>query len=142
MNKVYLNATVSDDGSLTLPAFAVRGLGYAPGEDVNLALPTEMCAAVCDDSELLIKRTCGDYDDGGDGYTTEGDDINLPAKLLQDSGVPLGSEISVLASEGMLIIAVTGDGRQRDLTDELGCFMNELGYDPELVQTVSAALPF
>ncbi len=121
MNKVYLNATVSDDGSLTIPAFAVRGLGYAPGEDVNLALPTEMCAAVCDDSELLIKRTCGDYDDGGNGYTTEGDDINLPAKLLQDSGVPLGSEISVLASEGMLIIA---------------------GYDPELVQTVSAALPF
>jgi hypothetical protein len=143
MCKAYLSAVVNGDGSLTIPAFAVRGMGYAPGDEVGLAIPTETCAAACGGSGLLIRRVCGSFQGGGNGYTTEGDEINLPEKLLTGCGVPLGSEISVLSADGMLIIAVTGDDeRQCDLTDELGCFMEELGFDPELVQTVPALMPF
>ena len=140
MNTVYLNSTVNPDGSLTIPAFAIRGLGYQPGEDVHLALPTEMCSSDCGDSKLLIRRVCDDY--SGEGYSVEGDEINIPWKLLHDADILAGSEISILSSNGMLIIAVASDGLQRDLTDELGCFMAELGYDPESVETVKATLPF
>jgi len=140
MSYVYLNATVKEDGSLAIPSFAVRGLGYLPGDDVNLALPTEICAVDCEDSELLIKRVCDDYCD--QGYTTEGSTINIPLDTLRSARINPGSRISVLSSDGMLIIAVTGGGRQRDLADELGCFMAELGYDPDNVETLKAALPF
>lgn len=140
MTNVYLTVTVDGDGTLTIPAFAMRGLGYRPGKDVQLALPTEICSADCDDSELLIRRICDDY--SGEGYTTEGDTINIPLELLEATGIKTGSDISVLSSDGMMIIAVTDGERQRDLTDELGCFMAELGHDPECVETLEAALPF
>ena len=140
MNNVFLTATVNDDGSLTIPAFVARGLGYLPGGDVHLALPTEICSEECIESTLLLQKICDDYI--GKGYTAEGETINLPPELLNNAGISLGSDISVLSSDGMLIIAVTGGGHQRDLTDELGCFMAELGYDPESVETLGAALPF
>jgi len=140
MSYIYLSAPVKGDGSLTIPSFAVRGLGYKPGADVNLALPTEICDADCEDSELLIKRVCDDY--SGEGYTTEGGSINIPLELIRGAGIRPGSMISVLSSDGMLIIAATDDGRQSDLTDELGCFMAELGHDPEKVESIRAALPF
>jgi hypothetical protein len=140
MSNVYLSAVVNSNGSLTIPAFAARGLGYQPGNEVQLALPTEMCSHCCNDSELLIRRVCDDY--SGEGYSIDGMEINIPFKQLNDAKIPMGSEISVLSSEGMLIIAVASGGLQRDLTDELGCFMAELGYDPQSVETVKAALPF
>jgi len=139
MGNVYLTVTVNADGTLTIPAFVVRGLGYQPGAEVGLALPTDICPADCEDSELLIRRVCDDY--SGEGYINEGDVINIPLELMQAAGIQVGSELSVLYAEGMMVIAAC-DGKQRDLTDELGCFMAELGYDPESVETVEAALPF
>ena len=35
MSKVHFSVTVKPDGSLTLPAFAVRGLGLAAGDEVE-----------------------------------------------------------------------------------------------------------
>ena len=140
MKSVYLTATVNNDGSLTIPGFAVRGLGYKEGSNINLVLPTDICCADCEDSELLIKRVCDNYN--GEGYTNDGDVINIPGSLMKDAGIWVGSKISVLSSKGMLIIATASEGRLRDLTDELGCFMAELGYDPEIVETLNAAIPF
>jgi antitoxin component of MazEF toxin-antitoxin module len=140
MKNVYPTATVNPDGSLTIPAFVVCGLGYPPGGEVRLALPEEMCGHACEDGELPIRRVCDEYGDGG--YTAEGDAINIPLGLLKAAGLKAGSEISVLSSDGMLIIAATGDDSLRDLTDELGCFMAELGHDPESVETLEANVPF
>jgi len=140
MNYVHLTATVDKDGSLTIPAFAVRGLGYKPCTTISLALPTETCSADCADSELLIRKVCDNYK--GEGYTTEGEEVNIPLELLQVADICAGGKISVLTSDGMLIIAATSDERQRDLTDELGCFMSELGYEPECIETLTPALPF
>jgi hypothetical protein len=140
MSKVYLSMKINDDGSLTIPAFAARGLGYEPGEEINLTLPVRHCLCDCEDNELFLSRCCGDAECGG--YTSDGDELNIPARLLCEAGIPAGSGVSVLSAEGMLIIAAGGDGMQSDLTDELGCFMAELGYDPESVETSEAALPF
>lgn len=140
MNKVYLNIVVHEEGHLVIPAFAVRGLGHRPGDEVNLILPTDCCANDCAESQLLIKCVCGGF--SGDGYTTEGDEINLPLQLLDRAGIPAGSNLSVLNSDGMLIIAAASGGHQTDLTDALGCLMAELDYDPDVVETVEAALPF
>ena len=85
MNNVHLSASVNVDGSLAIPSFAVRGLGYTPGAAVNLVLPIETCSANCTDSELLLRRVCSDYD--GEGYTTDGETINIPLELLQDAGI-------------------------------------------------------
>jgi len=138
MSNVYLSAAVNPDRSLTIPAFAVRRLGYLPGDEAHLALPVEICARACDDSELLISRVCDDYSDKG--YTTAGAEINIPLKLMTEAAIPAGSEISALSSAKMPVIAAVNDGLQRDLTDEPGCFMAELGYDPESVETAQAAL--
>ncbi len=142
MDKVYLSATVNKDGTLTIPAYAVRGLGFLPGRQVDLALPAELCDCACGGSELHLQRMCGQAEDFGGDYTTEGCAINLPEEMLERAGIPLGSDISVLSADGMLLIAVSGDGMQEDLTDELTCFMEELGYDPETVEILEAALPF
>jgi hypothetical protein len=137
MSNVYLSATVNKDGSLTIPAFAVRGLGYKKGDEVSLAVPTENCACRCADSELLIARVC----DERTGYTTDGDELSIPAALLQNAGIPLDNAFSVLSAEGVLVIAAAANGLQRDFTDEIGCFLEELGYDPDTVETVNP-LPF
>jgi hypothetical protein len=121
MSKIYLNTAVEKDGSLTIPAFAARGLGYKPGDRVQLTLP--------------VTRAAG-------GYTSDGAELNIPARLLRAAFVPAGSDISVLSASGMLIIAAASGGQQRDLTDELSCFMTELGCDPESVETAEAILPF
>ena len=140
VNNAYTSAIVNEEGTITIPAFIARGYGYLPGDEVPLVLPTDCCTQNCEESGLLIKQICGDCD--SDGYTTDGDDINIPLWMLGETGIPVGSEISVLRSDGMLIIAAISGGHQRDLTDELGCFMTEIGHDPEIVETIEAALPF
>ena len=139
MTNVFLCTSVKPDGSLTLPPFAVRGLGYQPGAVVRLTLPTDICAQECEGGGLLVKRVCGD--DGSEGYTTYGGEINIPLALLSGASIPPGNEIIVLSSDGMLIIAAVGEGYQSDLADVLGCLMADLGYDPETVEAVEAALP-
>ncbi|MDR1692091.1 MAG: hypothetical protein LBR72_01915 [Oscillospiraceae bacterium] len=90
MNDMRYTATVNEDGSLTITAFAARGLGYEPGDEVNLALPTDVCAAVCGDSELRITRNCGHC--AGADYIAEGDRINIPANLLLEAGLSPGCD--------------------------------------------------
>jgi hypothetical protein len=75
-------------------------------------------------------------------YTVEGHQINIPAKLLAGAGISPENGLSVLSSDGVLIIVAASRGYQRDLTDELGCFLEELGYDPETVETVEPVIPF
>jgi hypothetical protein len=138
---MYLTVTADADGRLTLPAFAARGMDCAPGETVKIKL--NLAADTGEDGKPPSEqaaRVRGEY--GADGYTVSGGVINLPIKLLNDAGIPLGNEISVLSSDGVLIVAAANGGRQRDLTDELGCFMAELGCDPECVETVEVTLPF
>jgi hypothetical protein len=116
MSKVYINATVSKDGSLTIPAFAARGLGYEPGDEVCLALPTDLRSCDCQESELLVTPVCA------------ADEEEVPTR--QEAGV------SLLCSDGMMIVAVTEKEHIQDLTDALSCLMEELGFDPETVETV------
>jgi hypothetical protein len=66
-------------------------------------------------------------------YTTFGERLNIPGGLLIDAGLALGTEITVLAADGMLLVAAVEGDRLPELTDELGCVMSELGYDPELI---------
>ena len=124
MNKVYLSATVNDDGSLTIPSFAARGLGYEPGDEVNLTLPVFQCLCKCEDSELFISRCCGEAECSG--YTSDGDDLNIPSSLLCESAIPVCSDISVLAADGALLIIAAKDELE-DLPLELRCFLDELG---------------
>jgi bifunctional DNA-binding transcriptional regulator/antitoxin component of YhaV-PrlF toxin-antitoxin module len=131
MNNVYLTAAVNKNGALTIPAFAVRGMGYEPGDKVNINIPLGGCPSKCEDSELLLSRGCG----AADNYTTDGEDVNIPARFLAGAGIAPGSEISVLSADGALVIAAAANGMQRDFTDEIGCFLEELGYDPETVDT-------
>lgn len=35
MSKIHTTVRVGVDGSLTLPAFFMRGMGYEPGEEVH-----------------------------------------------------------------------------------------------------------
>ena len=70
-------------------------------------------------------------------YSTQGANLNVPVDWLLDAGLPLGSKLSVLIADGMLILAAAEAEHQRDLTDELSCVMEELGHDPEIIFTVS-----
>jgi hypothetical protein len=65
-------------------------------------------------------------------YTAQGEILNIPEEILLGAGLPQGSELSVLLSDGMLIIAgAHNTERLQSLTDELSCVMEELGYDPD-----------
>ena len=68
-------------------------------------------------------------------YSSFGVELNIPAELLIEANLELGTEMSVFIADGMLLIAATD--AEFSLTGELGCFMDELGYDPELIFTVT-----
>lgn len=127
MNKVYLSATVNEDGSLTIPAFAVRGLGYKPEEEINLTLPVKHCLCDCEENELFLSRCCGESECGG--YRSDGDELNIPARLLCEAAIPTGSNISVLAAKGALLV-IAAEDELEDLPLELSCFLGELGISP------------
>jgi hypothetical protein len=68
-------------------------------------------------------------------YSTDSGELNIASELLINAGVTTGSDISVLVADGALII-VAAEDIQREITDELACFMEEIGYDPEEIFTV------
>ena len=83
MSKVHTAVKVREDGSLVLPAFIMRGMGYDPGEEVPITTPTDQYICDCDANSLFVSRACGDA--GCAGYTSEGPDLNLPAGMLAEA---------------------------------------------------------
>jgi hypothetical protein len=71
-------------------------------------------------------------------YTSLGAELNIPAEMIIGAALELDAELSVLSANGMLLIASAERERQRDLTDALSCFMEEIGYDPEEIYSVTA----
>ena len=103
MSKIHTTVRVGVDGSLTLPAFFMRGMGYEPGEEVPITTPANQY--IC------------------------GMELNLPAALLSEASIPVGEEVAVLAADGALII-VPSTEELRELSVELCCLLNELGISP------------
>ena len=85
MSKVHTSVKIRKDGSLVLPAFVMRGMGYAPGEEVPITTPADQYICDCDANSLLVSRVCGDA--GCAGYTSEEPELNLPADLLAETDV-------------------------------------------------------
>ena len=102
MSKIHTTVRVGVDGSLTLPAFFMRGMGYEPGEEVPITTPANQYICDCDANRLLVTRTCDDAE--CTGYTSSGMELNLPAALLSEASIPVGEEVAVLAADGALII--------------------------------------
>lgn len=127
MSKVHTSVKIRKDGSLVLPAFVMRGMGYAPGEEVPITTPADQYICDCDANSLLVSRVCGDA--GCAGYTSEEPELNLPADLLAEASIPVGEEIIVLAADGALIIA-TAPEEIKELPLEFCCLLNELGISP------------
>ena len=124
MSKVYFGATVNENGTLTIPAFAVRGLGYVPGDDVNLTLPATPCLCDCEDNELFLSRCCAEA--ACSGYTSDSDELNIPARMLCEVSIPTGTNVSVLTADGALLI-IAAEESLEDLPLELTCLLGELG---------------
>ena len=90
MSKIHTTVRVGVDGSLTLPAFFMRGMGYEPGEEVPITTPANQYICDCDANSLLVSRVCGDA--GCAGYTSEEPELNLPADLLAEASIPVSSK--------------------------------------------------
>lgn len=86
MSKIHTTVRVGVDGSLTLPAFFMRGMGYEPGEEVPITTPANQYICDCDANRLLVTRTCDDAE--CTGYTSSGMELNLPAALLSEASIP------------------------------------------------------
>ena len=127
MSKIHTTVRVGVDGSLTLPAFFMSGMGYEPGEEVPITTPANQYICDCDANRLLVTRTCDDAE--CTGYTSSGMELNLPAALLSEASIPVGEEVAVLAADGALII-VPSTEELRELSVELCCLLNELGISP------------
>lgn len=127
MNKIHFESQVNADGSITIPAFVARGLGYEPHEGVSMTLPTNQYLCDCSDNALFIGRCCSDFECAG--YTSDGDALNIPAKLLSDAEIPMGEDISILVADGALVI-VAAEEALEELPIELCCLLNELGVSP------------
>lgn len=135
MNKIYFSTTVNLDGTITIPAFAVRGMGYGPCTDVNVTLPTNQCLCECEDSELFISRCCGEA--ACMGYTSSGEDLNIPAQLLSDANISIGGDVSILVADGALVLVAAEDECDDDLPVELCALLNELGVSPLSVRVMT-----
>lgn len=126
MNKVYFLLVTNEDGSLTIPAFAARGLGLFPGDAVTVECPAgpAACDAECDESNLFLGRCCSAAECGG--YTCDGSELNVPAKMLADAGIACGADLSVFAGDKALVM-VAGADELEDLAVEIGELLAELG---------------
>lgn len=127
MSKIHTSVKIREDGSMVLPAFLMRGMGYESGEEVPITTPADQYICDCDANSLFVSRVCGDA--GCTGYTSEYPELNLPASLLAEASIPAGEDISVLAVDGALII-VPATEELRELSVEFCCLLNELGVSP------------
>ena len=128
MSKVYFSATVNEDGTLVVPAFAVRGMGFKPNEEVAMSVPVEqpVCGLECGCNELFIGRCCGESDCGG--YTSDGSEVNIPARMLAKASLPVGTEVHVITRENALVL-VAGANIHAGLADEVQALLEELGME-------------
>ncbi len=128
MDNVNFMLRINEDGSITIPAFAVRGLGYRPGDTVDLAIPIHQpdCDTECCCDELFLSRSCSDTI--CTGYTAEGNMVNLPPRLFAKAGIPLGTRVNVMAGDNALVL-VAGTEVCEDLACEVDCLLTELGID-------------
>jgi antitoxin component of MazEF toxin-antitoxin module len=141
MTKIYIQAIVDEANQLTLPALAMRGLGYFSGDTVSITIPACDCTEDCECAELLLLRTCENMTESG--YTSEGDVINIPPVLLAAAGLNPGTACSVLSTGEVLLIAAAATPKlQQELTDELSCLLEELEHDPDVVATVPPSIRF
>lgn len=131
MSKIYYNATVNEDGSLTFPSALSRGIGLEPGDEILIGCPanTPECEASCDYSELFVGLCCDRPE--CEGYTTHGDELNIPARLLADADIAQGAEMAVIAGDKNLIIIADKEMQDdlQDLSEEIAEFLGELGIE-------------
>lgn len=127
MNNVCFSVKVHKDGSLKIPPFAVRGLGYQPGDDVDLALPADQpeCEICCCDDLFIMRRRSDAF---CPGYTVQEDEVNIPLGLFNEAGVPVGTTVYVMAGENALVLAAGTDDCE-DLPAEIHCLLEELDID-------------
>lgn len=128
MSKVYFSATVNENGELVVPAFAIRGMGFKPKDEVAISVPVEQptCGIECGCNELFIGRCCGKSDCCG--YTSDGEDVNIPARMLARAGLPVGTDVQLMTSENALVL-VAGSGIHTGLADEIEATLEELGIE-------------
>ena len=126
MSKVYFNLTVQPDGTITLPAFGARGLGLKPGDTTKIGIPTTPaeCESECDCHELFLAPCCGDV--MCSGYTTDSEDLNIPAWMMAEAGIPGGADITVFAGDKVLVLAAGAD-ELADLPEAIAELLEELG---------------
>lgn len=132
MSNVFFTVSVNKDGSISIPTFAVRGMGYLPGDSISLAMPVEQptCDQFCSDDELFVARGCSDA--VCSGYSVQGNHVNIPSRLFAEAGIPMGSKMSIMAGDGALVM-VAGTGDCEDIACEIDCLLNELGIQAPCV---------
>lgn len=141
MSMVHFSIGVDGNGALKVPAFAVRGLGLSPGDKVSLALPVESpeCIGGCDTGELILCQSCGDS--LCTGYACTGEELNIPAALLSEAGIPLGSDVTLITCEGaVVLVACAGDFE--DVDEEIAELLCDIGTDELNVRTLPVRCNF
>jgi hypothetical protein len=128
MGKVYFSLTVNGDGSINVPAFAIRGLGYAPGDSVSLIVPAEQPPCDCEsrEDELLLSRYCAGAPTAG--YTTDGEEVNIPARMFAKAGLPAGTTVYAMTGDRALVLAA-GAGDCEDLPEKIAGLLDDLGIE-------------
>lgn len=128
MSNVYFTMNINEDGSATIPAFAVRGLGYLPGDSASLVIPVQQpdCDIECCNDELFLSRSCSDAI--CNGYLAEGHEINIPPRLFARANIPVGATVNLIAGDNALVL-VAGTEVCEDLACEIDCLLSELGID-------------
>lgn len=135
MSKVYFSIKVAEDGSMTIPAFAARGLGFEPGDEACLNVPLEApdCDGSCGCNGLFLGRCCDSP--LCTGYTSDGDTLNIPAAMLAEGGIPVCGVFTMIAGDKALVL-VAGTDEFVDLDEEIGELLCELGADTVEIRSI------
>ena len=96
MRIAEMTCTVSRNGSLKIiPDKTVSEMGLKAGDHIRVAYIT-------DDGERNIYREILLSGKPLDTLTDEG--VLIPAEILEQAGIPLGADLRVISTEGMIIL--------------------------------------
>ena len=111
--------------------------GFTPGDEVHLVIaePEEGESPIL----LLTPEGVGVAVpmDGlaNDGAENDEDDgLNIPKELLEEAGIPCGSELEIICGEGSLLVQASDTSEQ--LPKELAELFQELGIHPDTVREI------
>lgn len=139
MSTIICSTTASMDGSIKIPSTVVRGLGYEPGDKVDIQIPSDYTNPSFLSTEDGLMLVHGTSTLAQNGYGSDSDRLCIPFNMMAQAGIPDRTPVFMVAGDGILVI-VAHESDSSCAADEIAELCIELGMDvnePVLIEPES-----